>query len=269
MVHLVLSAAPVQGERAPEGLVAALDRVQRDGRADLVIVARGGGSAEDLVCFNDERVARAVFACRIPVVSAVGHETDWTIIDLVADLRAPTPSAAAELCTPLLSALCDDVLDTKKRAHAALYASLQSWREESGELGRRVERRSPIEVVRLQQSEVARHRGTVERSIVGAIGDRRGDLAGTRMALGMTAGLNLSNHRHDIEQSAAVLGALDPMRVLERGYAAIEDAETARLLVGAASLEPGRRIRARFADGSASAVVDRVDAHHGVGQNGR
>src|SRR6478752_6280485 len=98
--HLILSPTSVQGDRAPASIVAALQRLIEDGRSEVIIVGRGGGSAEDLSAFNDEHVIRAAFASTVPIVSAVGHETDWTLLDLVADLRAPTPSAAAELVTP-------------------------------------------------------------------------------------------------------------------------------------------------------------------------
>lgn len=99
-VHLVVVPARVQGEGAPESLIEALDRVARWGGCDVVIIGRGGGSREDLWAFNDERLARAVAACPVPIISAVGHETDVSICDLVADLRAPTPSAAAEAAVP-------------------------------------------------------------------------------------------------------------------------------------------------------------------------
>src|SRR6185503_7392095 len=98
-VRIVVIPAKVQGEGAPRDLCMALDRVNRWGGADVVIVGRGGGAREDLWAFNDERVARAVAACRVPTISAVGHEIDLTICDLVADHRAPTPSAAAEVAT--------------------------------------------------------------------------------------------------------------------------------------------------------------------------
>lgn len=268
MVHLLLAAAPVQGDGAPDGIVAALERIQNDGRADLVIVARGGGAAEDLACFNDERVARAVFACRVPVVSAIGHETDWTIIDLVADLRAPTPSVAAELCTPLLSALCDEVRDGRRRARTEVDANIRTWRELASDLGRRVQLHAPLEQVRARRTEVEHLRAGSVRSVVSFVGDRRGAVAESTTELGMSLGLLLSDRRHRAEQRAAVLAALDPMRVLERGYAAIETVGRAQPVVNAGSLESGTQIRARFADGSAVALVQRVDVQNGVGQNG-
>ncbi|MCC6931177.1 MAG: exodeoxyribonuclease VII large subunit [Gemmatimonadaceae bacterium] len=105
LVELVLIPAVVQGEMAPASLCAALDRVARWGGADLVIIGRGGGSREDLWCFNDEQLARRVAACPVPIISAVGHEVDMSICDLVADWRAPTPSAAAEHAVPVLADL--------------------------------------------------------------------------------------------------------------------------------------------------------------------
>jgi exodeoxyribonuclease VII large subunit len=106
-VDVIVVPAAVQGETAPASLIAALDRVARWGAADVVIVGRGGGSREDLWAFNDEGVARAIAACPIPTISAVGHEVDVTIADLVADLRAATPSAAAEAAVPVLDELVE------------------------------------------------------------------------------------------------------------------------------------------------------------------
>jgi exodeoxyribonuclease VII large subunit len=120
-VEVVLAAAAVQGESAPDSLCAALDRVARWGNADVVIIGRGGGAREDLWAFNDERVARAVAMCPMPTISAVGHEIDMSICDLVADLRAPTPSAAAEAAVPVQAELRE-----RLRAFAGLFAGLST-----------------------------------------------------------------------------------------------------------------------------------------------
>jgi exodeoxyribonuclease VII large subunit len=120
LVEVVLCGARVQGEGAPEALVAAIERVGRWGDADVVIVGRGGGSREDLSAFNDERVARAVAACPIPTISAVGHEVDIALTDLVADLRAPTPSAAAEAAVPVLADLHAELEGSRAALRGAL-----------------------------------------------------------------------------------------------------------------------------------------------------
>jgi exodeoxyribonuclease VII large subunit len=128
LTEVVFIPSPVQGEGAAAAMVRALQRLvtwRRDGHGvDVVVLARGGGSDEDLAAFNDERLARAIFASPVPVVSAVGHETNQTLADLVADLRAPTPSAAAELLSPDIAALRQDVLAFRRRAASAAHARL-------------------------------------------------------------------------------------------------------------------------------------------------
>ena len=119
LAELVLYPALVQGDLAPDSLVKAIGIAGRD-KPDVLIVGRGGGSLEDLWAFNDERVARAVYNCPVPVISAVGHEVDYTICDLVADLRAPTPSAAAELCAPDISGLKEELSDLREALRRGL-----------------------------------------------------------------------------------------------------------------------------------------------------
>ncbi len=135
-VEIVVIAAAVQGETAPESLVAAIEKVGRWRGADIVIIGRGGGSREDLWAFNDERVARAIAACPIPTISAVGHEVDFSIADLVADVRAATPSAAAEAAVPVLSDLVAGVRALAQDIRAALTQRLTDGRRELRQLAR-------------------------------------------------------------------------------------------------------------------------------------
>ena len=149
-VELVVVPAKVQGEGAPEEICAALERVARWGDADVVIVGRGGGAREDLWAFNDERVARAVATCPIPTISAVGHEVDVTLCDLVADLRAPTPSAAAETAVPLLA---DAVAATERlrgRLHASMHDRLERARREQEHAARWLRQRAAAGVTERQ-----------------------------------------------------------------------------------------------------------------------
>jgi exodeoxyribonuclease VII large subunit len=233
-VEIVLSPASVQGDAAPREIVAALSRV--DGSVDVIIVGRGGGSFEDLFAFNYPDVARAIAACRTPVVSAVGHETDVTLCDFAADVRAPTPSAAAELVVP-----------DRREIHAEIVRMLQ--RMQAG-LGVKTERERQI-------LEDARFRLTPRRF-------RR------RLDTGMQSLAETAERLHrgifrSIEQERLTLGHIrarmdagNPYRPLERGYALVTKAD--RPVTGSGHLHPGDCVDIRMADGSSRARI--LEVHH-------
>ena len=235
--ELLLAPALVQGERAPAAIVAALEAIQLDGRAEVVIVARGGGSAEDLWAFNDERVVRAVFACRIPVVSGIGHETDWTLIDEVADLRAPTPSVAAELCVPAIAELAGRVGDFRQQLDRSIRHVLDRERLDVGQLLARF-RRSSVEgrlgAQRRRTAGMARRAASRERTILGAARGR-------------------------LDVQLGLLRALRPEAVLRRGYAALADAETGAQIGRVAHAHAGRSIRAELVDGGILGQITAVE----------
>jgi len=238
LTELLLAPAPVQGERAAAGLAAALAAIQLDGRAEVVILARGGGAAEDLAAFNDEAVVRAVFACRVPVVTGVGHETDVTLVDLAADLRAPTPSAAAELCVPSVLEIGERVEELRERLRRGVEEGLGGDRERLGHLRRHLRRLDPLAAIAPRQADL---RGLIGRGVQA----QRARLDRDRAALRLQVG---------------VLHALDPAAVLGRGYAALRDDETGAAVGRAAATAPGRRLRAELADGTVRTWVEAVEA---------
>jgi exodeoxyribonuclease VII large subunit len=242
LVELVLAPAKVQGDGAPESIAGALAALQADGRAEVIIVARGGGSAEDLAAFNSEVVVRAVFACRVPVVSGVGHETDTTLIDHVADLRASTPTAAAQLCVPALADLRDRVAEAADRLDRAGDTALADVRMRTTHLRARLARVHPGRLIDDARTDVLWSRQALERAE-----------SGHRAALANA----VAHHR-------SVLAALDPRAVLGRGYAAIADDETGAPVARAAGAAPGMAVRAVFADGSARARIEAVAAGEGI-----
>jgi exodeoxyribonuclease VII large subunit len=245
--------------------------------ADLVIVGRGGGSLEDLWTFNEEAVARAIAACSVPVISAVGHETDVTIADFVADLRAPTPSAAAELAVPMR----DDLLE---RIEAARAGSLRALRYRLAMLERRLRQQGIERAASALHRRVGRAQQRVddltyrlrermraacdrrERERRGlearlrrfdvrprlAAGRRRLETAGAAAAQAMR--MRLARRQNAFGQLAAQLGELSPLRILERGYAVVSN--EAGIVKDAASAPPGSRIHARLAKGELDAVVE-------------
>ena len=231
-VELVLIGARVQGDGAAGDLMRALALANRLPQLDVVIVARGGGSKEDLWVFNDERVARAVAASRVPTIAAVGHETDVTLTDLVADVRAPTPSAAAEKAVP-------DRADLARRL-AAVGAGL----------GAAVSRRLELADERLRHAST-RLEGAVDRRLT-ATGER---LRRQAVRIAGSCDARLAARRADLSRLGASLDALSPLRVLERGYAVARDAG-GRVLRRVADFAPGAAFRLRVGDGEVPARVE-------------
>lgn len=231
-VELVLSPTAVQGDGAELEIAAAIRRV--DGLVDVIIVARGGGSFEDLYAFNHPAVVRAVSACETPVVSAVGHEVDVTLCDLAADLRAPTPSAAAELVAPDRTVLLEDLRQARRRLVDVLYGR---WERADDEVRDLRDRLRP-----------ARLAFRIDR--------RREELAELDSRLGRGRDRALERRRAELTGLAAVHRARSPFEPLARGYALIErDGHPVR---AAAALAPGDRVTARFGRGRARMRVEEV-----------
>jgi exodeoxyribonuclease VII large subunit len=278
-VPILLSPTPVQGDGAALAIAAALRRLEAVADVDVIIVARGGGSFEDLWAFNEEPVARAIFACRVPVISAVGHETDFTIADFVADLRAPTPSAAAERAVPVREDLTAELLLLRRRGGRALAEGMRSARHAleraRGRLGdpRRLldERRQRLD----EQSDLGRR--LLARRIAGAraelrgaetrlyrvhphrrVHEQRSALAAMRHRLEVAMRPALVRRRHVIEGACGKLEALSPQRVLERGFSLTQRAD-GHVVTGAGDVRPGDKVVVRLRDGGFGATVDEVE----------
>lgn len=227
LAELLLAPCKVQGDGAAETIVEALYALY-DQQVDVIIVARGGGSTEDLWCFNEEIVARAVFASPVPVISGVGHETDVTIIDYVADLRAPTPSAAAELVAPEIDALRAAAHDAAQRMALALREQLRTARADLDALRRRLDAQSPI-------AKVAHDRQTIDELM------RR---AAARVAY------QASLRRARLDGLQAQLAALSPLATLERGYAVVRRVEGGAVVVAPGQLAPGDALEITVSGGT-------------------
>jgi len=256
-VRTLLAPCQVQGPSAPAELRAALAALQTIEDVDVIIIARGGGSAEDLAAFNDEALARAIRACRVPVVSAVGHEVDFSIADFVADVRAPTPSAAAELVVPLFSHLETKLEDSRRRLLHAGRRVLAEGRlaldgavERGGRaLGQRITRDR-----RALEEQRRRLAGLHPRARIGA---DRARLEALTRRLETAAKARLAERRRAFSTAAGTLSALSPLRVLERGYAIAQDPNGNVVRVSTA-VQPGDEIEVRLSRGALHCRVESV-----------
>jgi exodeoxyribonuclease VII large subunit len=255
---LILAPTAVQGDHAPAQIVAALHALQTDGRAEVIIVARGGGSAEDLWCFNDERVVRAVFACRVPVVSGVGHETDWTLIDDVADLRAPTPSAAAELCSPAIVDLAERLVDAQRLADRVMDDRLSELRRRLDRSQSTLDLHSPTRTFQLKRAQVGILRERMIRNREQRLAKERATITAHsgRLEVLLRDHLTTRHNRLDLEQ--ARLQALDPRSVLRRGFAFVTSGATGLPVHTVRDVARGSQLTIQLTDGVIAGTADGV-----------
>lgn len=231
MMNILLAPAAVQGAGAAQEIAAAISLLDKSGKVDVIICGRGGGSIEDLWAFNEETVARAIYACKTPIISAVGHETDFTIADFAADLRAPTPSAAAELCVPEYEALNDTLEYYKEKLFTLCADSL---------------------------SKADKALAAAEHGAMFNLCSHKVEISAARLdvlqnELGLAARANVAAAEHKLGVAEAKLDPLSPQRTLERGFAIIKKGQ--KLALSAEELAPGDKIELLFADGTVDATV--------------
>ena len=280
-LHILITPVRVQGEEAPGEIVAALRDLQAVEDLDVIIVARGGGSIEDLWAFNDERVARAIAGCRVPVISGVGHETDFTIADFVADLRAPTPSAAAEVVVQEKLQVARALVSLYEALKQAMASRLERDRERVEVLGKRrvltdaaralrdLYRRVDELTSRLTRAvrgseRQATHRLSLARNALRSLNPVARIANGAvllaqlrgRLASAGVHSVKVSHHRFD----AAVgrLDSLSPLAVLGRGYSLTRLLPSGVIVRGAAQTRPGDAIEILLHQGAVEARVERL-----------
>ena len=284
--NILIYPAQVQGDSAPGEVMAGLRYFQQDSRrgsaVEVIIIARGGGSAEDLSCFNHEGLARAVADSKIPVISAIGHETDFTIVDFVADLRAPTPSAAAELVIRSRQEIEAQAEDLSRRLERALRYRLLMARQDLADRAQHGAFARMMDGIHRRQQKLDEQRFRLEKAerqllerchrrcetVAAAVRhyDARRRMAGVRQQLeAQVANLAAVMHtrllesRGALDRQTASLEALSPVSILNRGYALVFDAK-GRLVKDAAQLGTGEELSARLARGRVRARVTATES---------
>ncbi len=272
-IEITIVPAVVQGDDAPRQILRGLELANRWDLGEVVVLARGGGSIEDLWCFNDETLARAIAASRLPTISAVGHEIDFTIADFVADLRAPTPSAAAEIVSGHWVDTLKRVRELRDRTariaerdvqHRGqmlrhLVARLVNPRDRLREQAQRTDEMT-ARLERALRVQLDRRRSAVQTLSARLVNPgellRRQTLATSQLALRLERALRTSLDRRKalLERGMGQLDALSPLRVLERGYTLVREPEGGKLLRTAQQASPGRAVEVVFHDGKRKAT---------------
>ena len=271
----------VQGTEAPRELLTALQAANEQNWAEILIVGRGGGSLEDLLAFNDETVARAVFSSGIPVISAVGHETDFSICDFVADLRAPTPSAAAELITPNQAVLKETFARHARQLLRRMRDRLQRDNQGLDHLSHRLQQRHPA----TRLDEQSRHLDTLQKALTRNFQRQLKERASLLANMGRRLYkqhpnrpvhdliIKVKNIRHSIDKYmintlnqrrrtlrdlARTLHAVSPLKTIGRGYAVVTSTQSGKVISSISQTQPGKTITTQVSDGRLLSTVDKI-----------
>jgi len=254
-VPVLLAPAAVQGAQAPAELIAALQSLSARalaGQIDVILLVRGGGSLEDLWAFNDEALAHAIVRTPVPVVCGVGHETDFTIADFCADLRAPTPTAAAELVAPAREAWLGQLAALQERLQRAAGRRLDGAGQRLDAAAARLGR--PSGRVGGQHQRLERQAQRLRYAVLARLARERAALQAATATLRRVPPARISLHAQRLERASLRLAGIDPRRVLERGYALLTHAD-GTVLTRAAQARPGVPVQARLADGRVDLTV--------------
>lgn len=282
IARVILYPTPVQGEGAAVKIAAMVDTASERAECDVLILARGGGSLEDLWAFNEEPVARAIRASRVPLVSGVGHEVDFTIADFAADLRAPTPTGAAELVTPDLGEWRRQLDQRERRLHQSQLFLLQGLRRRLEWCGERLQQLHPARILRDRSQRLDELQLRLGRCVRAHLRHERTRLGGLQAALYAHSPQQQLRHASDrltamdvrlrgaartrvtqvanrLALSMRALDAVSPLATLNRGYAIVSDAASGATLSHVSLARPGQTVRTRLADGSFTAEVKSID----------
>jgi len=278
-VAVFVAPAKVQGDGAAESIACAIELLDSSGLCDVILAGRGGGSLEDLWAFNEERVVRAFAACRTPIISAVGHETDTLLSDYAADVRAPTPTAAAEMAVPRLADLRLQLDDAQLRSTQNVMRLVASERRHLGALAARLGDGGAITGHRTLRLDDARRRLHVAllRTLAGRqrgaaalrqrlhaahplkrLGDQHRRLDGLQMRLARQAEVVIQRRREGLQRKTGLLTAMSPIAALERGYAIVRSTDTGAALLQAAAVGVGAGVEVLLRDGALDCRVERV-----------
>jgi len=277
--QIIIYPTLVQGAQAAPDIVKAINTANTRNEVDVLLLVRGGGSMEDLWAFNDENVAQAIYNSTLPTVSGVGHEVDITIADLVADLRAPTPSAAAELATPDGAALVQRVVDAKQALLRIAHSRVSYAQSALQSLTERLQKRHPARLLqdrvqRIDELESRLHQSTSRQlsahflkltslnerlnsnSPLLKLAGMSAQLSNATMRLNSAINVRMSNAKSRFQLSARALDTVSPLATLDRGFAVVKHKE--KLITDAAKLKAGDQILTQLANGSISSTVDSI-----------
>ena len=259
LAKVVLYPAQVQGQGAAESIARAIALANAIGEADVILCGRGGGSMEDLWAFNEEVTARAIFASEIPVISAVGHEPDFTIADFVADLRAPTPSGAAELAVPDRAEYALNLRTLDARLHTAAHRRTEQQRKLLDGLQERLSNRTPMKYIEEKRLLLTQTEERLFSAVPARLETEHNRLNGLRQRLLAAGQSGLHRRKLRFAQTVATLDAMSPLRVLGRGYAVATKGVKHTVVTDAAALKQGDTLHIQFAKGAADCRVTDIE----------